>query len=105
MIVLDTNVVSALMRLADEPAVAAWADRQDFGQFHLTTITLMELRYGIEMRAPGRKRAALERDLAWVEHELLADRILTGGMPRPSARGATSVSLTFKLRVLRLPRR
>jgi toxin FitB len=86
-IVLDTNVVSALMRLTDEPAVATWADQQDLGLLHITTITLMELRYGIEMRAPGRKRTALERDFAWVQNELLTGRTLSFDEPAAEATG------------------
>jgi toxin FitB len=86
-IILDTNVVSALMRKTKEPVVAAWADRQDLAQLHITCITVMELSFGIELRAPGRPRTALERDFAWVQTELFAGRILSFDQAAAEATG------------------
>ncbi|MFN0090764.1 MAG: type II toxin-antitoxin system VapC family toxin [Acidimicrobiales bacterium] len=55
MIVLDTNVVSELMRAAPAPVVVDWVDRQRATEVHLTAITVAELLYGVG-RLPGGSR-------------------------------------------------
>lgn len=47
MIVLDTNVVSEVMRPAPEPRVIGWLDQHRPVDLYLTTLTLAELRYGL----------------------------------------------------------
>ena len=47
MIVLDTNVVSELMRPEPDEAVVAWVDRQVADDVFLTAVTLAELLYGV----------------------------------------------------------
>jgi hypothetical protein len=59
MILLDTDVVSAIMRLEREPAVLAWLNRQERGTLHLTAISVFEVGSGIERLEVGRKRQAL----------------------------------------------
>ncbi|WP_083970803.1 PIN domain-containing protein [Actinoplanes awajinensis] len=55
MIVLDTNIVSELMRAEPDPAVLAWL-RQSFGiGLYTTAVTVAEIRYGIA-RLPGGQR-------------------------------------------------
>jgi toxin FitB len=57
MIVLDTNVVSELMRAAPEPAVLNWLRQPtDDGGFHTTAITVAEIRHGIARLPEGRRR-------------------------------------------------
>ena len=76
MIVLDTNVLSELMRPEPERAVIAWMDRQDPSTLFLTAITVAEILYGIA-RLPGGKRQAGLRELgAAVLDEDFAGRIL-----------------------------
>jgi toxin FitB len=65
-IILDTNVVSACMRPAKNKAVIAWLDRQPPESLWTTTVTLFELRYGIENLAEADiARAEIEK--AWDE--------------------------------------
>lgn len=59
MIVLDTTVVSELMRANPEPAVVAWTAAQAFPELYTTTITRAEIQYGIAILPAGRRRAAL----------------------------------------------
>lgn len=59
MIVLDTNVVSELMKAAPEPRVVHWADRQASTTLYLTSLTLAEIRFGIARLPDGRRRDAL----------------------------------------------
>jgi toxin FitB len=77
MVVLDTNVVSALMHEPTYPAVVDWLDNQSRISIWTTSITLMEARYGIELLAPGRRRnrlfQALERLISEkIEHRIAA---------------------------------
>lgn len=59
MILLDTSVLSALMRLTPEPEVVIWLDHQPRTSVWTTSITLWEIRFGLHVLAPGRKRSAL----------------------------------------------
>ena len=68
MIVLDTNVVAAMMRLHLEPDIEAWLGQQDRGQLHLATPVIFEIGFGIERMPPGRRR----RDLEVAKADLLA---------------------------------
>ncbi len=60
MIILDTNVLSALMRTAPETEVVRWLDRQPAESIWITSITLFETRLGIALLPKGRRRQLLE---------------------------------------------
>lgn len=60
MILLDTNVISELMRTEPEPSVVAWVDAQAADQVFISAITVAELFYGV-MRLPDGQR---KRELA-----------------------------------------
>jgi toxin FitB len=47
MIIIDTNVISELLRPIPEPAVEAWLGEQDGLSIYLTAISEAELRYGV----------------------------------------------------------
>jgi predicted nucleic acid-binding protein len=59
MIVLDTNIHSALMRPTPEPGVAAWLDNQLWGSIWTTSITVLEVRFGLQIIAGGEERSGL----------------------------------------------
>ena len=77
MIILDTNVVSELMKRSRNEAVAAWARRQRAADFVTSSITVMELHAGVEKLKPGKRQRELRGDVAWVLSELLQNRILS----------------------------
>lgn len=81
MIILDTNVLSALMRLEPETAVLAWLDRQPADSVWITSITLFEVRLGLALMATGRKQRALEAALARVLEEDIENRVLDFDSP------------------------
>ena len=60
MIILDTNVLSALMRPVPEAPVVAWLDHQPPESMWITSITLFEIRLGLALLPRGRRRQALE---------------------------------------------
>ncbi len=59
MIVLDTNVISELMRIEPAVVVLEWVDRQPADEVFLTAITLSELLYGVARLPDGRRKASL----------------------------------------------
>lgn len=76
MIVLDTNVLSALMRKAPDPVVVKWLDRQPADSVWLTSVTLFEARFGIALLPNGRRQAAVLRAFERVLTDDLSDRVL-----------------------------
>ena len=77
MIVLDTNILSTLMRQETDPAVIAWLDAQAPESIWTTSITVFEIRFGLEILAKGRKRKALEEAFFSALNEDFNGRILT----------------------------
>lgn len=61
MIVLDTNVVSELMRPVPDAAVLTWLGRQARGSLVTTAITVAEIRFGLARLPDGRRAAALRQ--------------------------------------------
>jgi predicted nucleic acid-binding protein len=59
MTILDTNVLSALMRVTPYPNVVAWLDRQPRTSIWTTSITVLEIRFGLQTMPGGKRRAAL----------------------------------------------
>ncbi len=59
MIVLDTNVVSELMRATPADVVVDWVDRQSATDVHLTAITVAELLYGVARLPDGSRKTDL----------------------------------------------
>ena len=71
MIVLDTNVLSALMQQQPDARVVAWLDRQSAESVWISSITLFEARYGLALLASGkRKKLLLERFDQFLEGDL-----------------------------------
>jgi toxin FitB len=75
-IILDTNVLSALMRGAREAAAVAWLDRQPAESIWITSITLFEVHLGLALLPSGRRRRTLEAAFAQLLTEDLENRIL-----------------------------
>jgi predicted nucleic acid-binding protein len=59
-IVFDTNVVSELMRSEPSPAVVDWVRARPASELYTTSITLAEIRYGIERLPDGRRKQLLK---------------------------------------------
>jgi predicted nucleic acid-binding protein len=75
-IILDTNVLSAAMRAAPDPVVTAWLDRQGADSLWTTTVTVFEVRFGLEILPAGQRRQLLESLFARVLREGLGQRVL-----------------------------
>jgi toxin FitB len=64
MLILDTNVVSAMMRNVPDHAVEAWLDRQPITSIWTTTFTIFEIQVGLNILPPGKKHASLAEGFA-----------------------------------------
>ena len=76
MIILDTNVLSALMQAAPEPKVVTWLDQQPSESVWITSITVFETRLGLVLLAAGRRRQTLETAFTQLLEEDLESRVL-----------------------------
>jgi toxin FitB len=76
MIVLDTNVLSALMQDTPDATVAAWLDRQPSRSVWTTAITVFEIRLGLDLLPEGRRRQRLEALFATAITDRLDGRVL-----------------------------
>lgn len=76
MIILDTSVLSALMRRVPDPPVVAWLDRQPAESVWVTSVTLFEARLGLARLPPGRRRRALETAFSRLLEDDLENRVL-----------------------------
>ncbi len=73
---VDTNVVSELRKTNPNPSVKAWSDGQYQHTLFLSTVTLAEIRYGIERQQDAALRGELDQ---WLDQDLrpwFAGRIL-----------------------------
>jgi toxin FitB len=75
MILLDTCVISALMRPQDNRQVVSWLDRQAPVSIWTTAITVFEIRFGLLAMPKGRRRAKFEQAFDGLFQEDLEGRI------------------------------
>ncbi len=76
MIILDTNVLSELVRLAPAESVLRWVNAQPGSGLYTTTITQAEILYGIAILPSGQRRTALEQAATAMFQEDFRQRIL-----------------------------
>lgn len=76
MILLDTNVLSELMRPAPDPAVERWLAAQPDASLFISAITEAELRYGAALLPSGKRRSALTAEIDGMLEEDFDGRIL-----------------------------
>lgn len=77
MILIDTNVLSELMRAKPAPEVLAWIDAQPTSQLFITSITVAEILYGIARMVDGKRKQGLLDLATLMFDEDFAGRILS----------------------------
>lgn len=87
MIVLDVNVLSALLRGTPDPAVVEWLDDQPNESIWTTSATVFEIRTGIELLTPSRRRERLDETFSQLLDEDLDGRVQSFGLTAASAAG------------------
>lgn len=86
---LDTNVLSELRRPKPEPKVVAFVAAQPLDSLHISTVTLAELRFGIELLSDAARRSELNDWLAHKVRPMFEQRVLQ-----------VTEDVMFKLRLL-----
>ena len=76
MVILDTNVLSELMQQRANPLVRQWLDRQAELSVWTTSITIFEIRYGMELLPRSRRRASLESEFERLIEDDIQGRIV-----------------------------
>lgn len=76
MTVLDTNVISEVMGTAPSKGVLDWLDRQEPSSMYLTTITIAELSYGLEVLPDGKRKRTLQERFDLFVTKGFGERIL-----------------------------
>jgi hypothetical protein len=76
MIILDTNVLSALMQAQPDASVVAWLDVQPGESVWLTTVTVFEARYGLALLDDGQRKTWLQQQLELLLSDDFAQRVL-----------------------------
>lgn len=77
MILVDTNIISEMMKPAPVANVASWIDRQEVTQLFISTITIAEISYGINVFPEGNRRNFLEDAFNKALRDAFENRILS----------------------------
>ncbi|MGA3323374.1 MAG: type II toxin-antitoxin system VapC family toxin [Terriglobia bacterium] len=75
MIILDTNVLSALMSRIPDQKIIAWLDKQPRTSVWTTSVTVLEVRFGLQIMPAGKRRAALLQAFETVMADKIEGRI------------------------------
>ena len=76
MILLDTNVISELMRAAPDKDVLEWVGRQSREDLYTSSIVQSEILYGVATLPLGRRKAGLAEAAAAMFHDEFRGRVL-----------------------------
>ena len=87
MIVLDTNVFSALMRVEPDRAVVRWLNGLAAESIWTTSITLFEVQFGLDVLPDGERKTALQNAFHQAVYEDMQGRILDFDAPAAAAAG------------------
>jgi predicted nucleic acid-binding protein len=100
MIILDTNVVSELMRPSCNPIVERWVNAQVADTLFLSACNLSELLLGIEQMPAGRRKESHRTLLTGIAERVLAGRVLPFDEPAARAYAGLMVRARQKGRAI-----
>ena len=89
-VLLDTNVVSELMRRTPDPAVAMWAAGQPLNSLFFSAVGEAELRYGAAVLPTGHRRETLVSDIERMLGDAFESRVLP--FDRDAARAYANIA-------------
>jgi toxin FitB len=76
MIILDTNIISEMMKPAPVKMVLDWLNKQEAVSLYLSTITIAEIGYGIRALLDGKRRGFLTNSFEALLAVAFENRIL-----------------------------
>jgi hypothetical protein len=85
MIVLDTNVLSEIMRPRPDAGVVRWIAAHALAELFTTSVTKAEVLYGIQLLPPGKRREGLRAEAEKMFDVDFAERVLAFGSDSASA--------------------
>ena len=77
MTILDTNVISELMRPGPNAMVVRWMATQNSDDLHITSVTMGEVLYGIELLPSGKRQESLRAGAERLFRVVFTDRVLS----------------------------
>jgi predicted nucleic acid-binding protein len=80
MIILDTNVLSELMRESPDQRVVTWLDQQPRASVWITSITVLEVEFGLEILAAGKRRSLLLKAFETLLRDAIGRRVASFDM-------------------------
>jgi predicted nucleic acid-binding protein len=75
MIVLDTNVLSAMMRPTPDEQVVAWLDKQARPSMWISSVTIFEIQFGLRILPVGKRRSLLTKTFEAVLTDDIGGRV------------------------------
>lgn len=99
MIVVDTHVISELLRVVPSPEVARWVASQPEPALFTTAVMEAEIRIGISMMPTGKRKAQLQATVDQTFSQIFAGRIL----PFDSAAAVIYAEITANRRSMGKP--
>lgn len=103
MIILDTNVVSALMRSRENPVVVEWLNSQPKHSIWITTINLMEVRFGLLRMPEGKLRSTLSAAFDALIVEVMQSHVLPFDQPAAELAAEITARLRDRGRTIHTP--
>lgn len=76
MIIVDTNIISEIMRPQPLPSVLNWLNTQNSHQLFITTVTLAEIGYGLRILPEGQRRWQLHKRFEQFISQAFEERVL-----------------------------
>ncbi len=76
MILVDTNVVSEIMKVAPSESVVNWLNSQKSSSLYVSTVTIGEIEYGLRILPSGNRRLQLSERFERFVSLAFAQRIL-----------------------------
>ncbi len=96
MLILDTNVLSEVMKPEPAVAVSAWVNQQNPLRLFTTSITVSEIYYGLALMPPGKRQEQLRNVVRLMFEEDFYDRILVFDHAAAIVYGEVTASLRRK---------
>ena len=76
MIVLETDVLAAMMRLQLNPPIIDWLDQKVREDLHMTTVSMYELANGVAVLPRGKRKKSLAESYAALQQSEIGARVL-----------------------------
>ncbi len=87
MILLDTNVVSEAMRIVPDPGVLRWLNERETSDLYLSTVTIAEVSYGLQILPEGQRRDTISERFEQFVERGFRHRVLSFDEPAAFAYG------------------